>query len=130
MTDTLTKYRQFIASKGTAARSHGFTPRHQWQLFEHQRVTLEFACEKGRSAAFLDTGLGKSRVEAAAAAEFMEASGKPSLILTPLAVARQMQRECQSIGIDAQIVREQSDVTSGVNIANYERLPKLDATVS
>ena len=129
MSATLKQYHDFIASKGTAARSSGFQPRHRWQLFKHQEATLQFACEKGRSAAFLDTGLGKSRVEAAAAAEFMEASGKPSLILTPLAVARQMQRECQAIGVDAAIVREQSDVTSGVNIANYERLPKLDLSV-
>jgi superfamily II DNA or RNA helicase len=129
VTATLQRYREFIASKGTAAGSHGFEPRHQWELFKHQQATLQFACQKGRAAAFLDTGLGKSRVEAAAAAEFMDASGKPSLILTPLAVARQMQRECKAIGIDAQIVREQSDVTSGVNIANYERLPKLDPSV-
>jgi superfamily II DNA or RNA helicase len=125
---TIADYRAFIASKGTAAGSHGFTPRHRWELFRHQQRTLEFACEKGRAAAFLDTGLGKSRVEAAAAAEFMDASGKPSLILTPLAVASQMQRECAAIGIEARIVREQSDVWSGVNIANYERLPKLDPT--
>jgi len=92
----ITAYRQFIASKGTAASSHGFSPSMDWSnLFPHQRATLEFACEKGRSAAFLDTGLGKSRVEAAAAAEFSIASGKPSLILTPLAVARQMIRECE-----------------------------------
>ena len=129
MGSTLQRYREFIASKGTAAGSHGFEPRHQWELFKHQQATLQFTCQKGRAAAFLDTGLGKSRVEAAAAAEFMDASGKPSLILTPLAVARQMQRECKAIGIDAQIVREQSDVTSGVNIANYERLPKLDPSV-
>jgi superfamily II DNA or RNA helicase len=129
VTATLQRYREFIASKGTAAGSHGFEPRHQWELFKHQQATLQFTCQKGRAAAFLDTGLGKSRVEAAAAAEFMEASGKPSLILTPLAVARQMQRECEAVGIDAQIVREQSDVTSGVNIANYERLPKLDPSV-
>ena len=93
MTDLLA-YRQFIASKGTSAQSTGFTMAAQWSdLFPHQRETLRFACEKGRSAAFLDTGLGKSRIEAAAAAEFRDASGKPSLILTPLAVARQMQRE-------------------------------------
>ena len=128
-TATLQRYHQFIASKGTAAGSCGFQPRHKWELFKHQQATLEFACQKGRAAAFLDTGLGKSRVEAAAAAEFTLATGKPSLILTPLAVARQMQRECQSIGIDAQIVREQADVASGVNIANYERLPKLDPSV-
>ncbi len=127
-TATLAAYRQFIASKGTAAQSSGFTPHHDWPtLFPHQWATLQFACEKGRSAAFLDTGLGKSRVEAAAAAEFLAASGKPSLILTPLAVARQMLRECESIGVEARVIREQSDVWPGVNIANYERLPKLDA---
>lgn len=128
-TTDLHGYHQFIASKAVAINGDGFAMRNQWPLFKHQLATLEFACSKGRSAAFLDTGLGKSRVEAAAAAEFMQASGKPSLILTPLAVARQMQRECQAIGIDAQIVREQSDVGSGVNIANYERLPKLDTSV-
>jgi superfamily II DNA or RNA helicase len=124
---TLTDYRAFIASKGTAAASHGFTPANQWlSLFPHQMATLQFVCEKGRAAAFLDTGLGKSRVEAAAAAEFAQQSGRPSLILTPLAVARQMQRECAAIGVDARVIREQSEAGPGVNIANYERLPKLD----
>lgn len=123
----LANYRAFIASKGAAACSIGFSMRSNWEnLFPHQKATLRFACEKARSAAFLDTGMGKSRVEAAAAAEFMQASGKPSLILTPLAVARQMQRECEAIGVESRIVREQSDVWSGVNIANYERLPKMD----
>lgn len=124
---SLTDYRAFIASKGTAAASHGFTPANQWPgLFPHQLATLQFVCEKGRAAAFLDTGLGKSRVEAAAAAEFTQQSGRPSLILTPLAVARQMQRECAAIGVDARVIREQSEAGPGVNIANYERLPKLD----
>jgi len=129
VTATLQRYREFIATKGTAAQSSGFQPQGKWDLFAHQQSTLQFACEKGCSAAFLDTGLGKSRVEAAAAAEFAESSGNPSLILTPLAVARQMVRECAAIGIEARIVREQSDVWSGVNIANYERLPKLDPSV-
>jgi superfamily II DNA or RNA helicase len=127
---TLTDYRAFIASKGTAAASHGFAPANQWPaLFPHQLATLQFVCKKGRAAAFLDTGLGKSRVEAAAAAEFAQQSGRPSLILTPLAVARQMQRECAAIGVDARVIREQSEAGPGVNIANYERLPKLDASV-
>jgi hypothetical protein len=122
-------YHDFIASKANTSNSSGFDPQNNWDLFAHQLATLQFACQKGRSAAFLDTGLGKSRVEAAAAAEFSQASSKPSLILTPLAVARQMKRECEAIGIDATIVREQSDVRPGVNIANYERLPKLDTSV-
>jgi len=122
-------YHDFIASKANTSNSSGFDLQNNWDLFAHQFATLQFACQKGRSAAFLDTGLGKSRVEAAAAAEFSQASSKPSLILTPLAVARQMKRECEAIGIEATIVREQSDVRPGVNIANYERLPKLDTSV-
>lgn len=122
-------YREFIASKGTSAASLGFDPTGKWELFPHQQATLRFACEKGRSAAFLDTGLGKSRVEAAAAAEFSNASGKPSLILTPLAVARQMLRECEAVGVEARVIRDASDVGPGVNIANYERLAKLDTSV-
>lgn len=129
MSVTLRDYRAFIASKGAAASSSGFAMHGKWPgLFPHQRETLRFACEKGRSAAFLDTGLGKSRVEAAAAAEFSQQSGKPSLILTPLAVARQMQRECAAVGVDARVIREQADAGPGVNIANYERLPKLDCS--
>ena len=126
---TLATYHEFIRSKGQHAAGHGFSCSGKWDLFPHQLATLRFACERGRSAAFLDTGLGKSRVEAAAAAEFAEQTGKPSLILTPLAVARQMQRECQAIGVEAVVIRDASDVAPGVNIANYERLPRLDPSV-
>jgi superfamily II DNA or RNA helicase len=126
---SIVAYRDFIASKGKFSGAKGFRRHHDWSLFAHQQAALDFACEKGRTAAFLDTGLGKSRVEAAAAAEFATASGKPSIILTPLAVARQMVRECAAIGVDARIVKDASDVGSGVNIANYERLPKIDSSM-
>ena len=123
----LSDYHAFIASKGASAASAGFPVAGAWPtLFPHQRATLEFVCEKGRSAAFLDTGLGKSRIEAAAADEFRRASGKPSLILTPLAVAQQMRRECEAVGVEARVIREDAEVWPGVNIANYERLAKLD----
>jgi len=125
---SITSYREFIASKGLAAPGAGFQMTGSWDLFPHQLTTLQFACEKGRSAAFLDTGLGKSRIEACAAEEFRIASGRPSLILTPLAVARQMQRECEAAGVEARVIREDHEVWPGVNIANYERLPKLDTS--
>lgn len=122
-------YRAFIASKGAQAKSAGFAPGAlPDRLFPHQRAAVEFACEKGRAAAFLDTGLGKSGVEAVFAHEAMRASGKPALILTPLAVAKQMQRECEAFGIEARVIRDDADVWSGVNIANYERLPKINPT--
>ena len=129
MTFDITQYREFIAAKRAQTEGVGFELSGDWPtLFPHQRATLDFVCQKGRAAAFLDTGLGKSRVEAAAADEFRRASNKPSLILTPLAVARQMQRECEAIGVDSRVVRDDGEVWSGVNIANYERLPKLDVS--
>lgn len=123
----LDAYRAFIASKGAAAQSAGFVPAAlPERLFKHQRSAAEFALGKGRAALFLDTGLGKSGCEAVFADEARRETGKPALILTPLAVARQMQRECEAFGVEAKVVREPEDVGPGVNIANYERLAKLD----
>lgn len=123
------QYRTFIASKGVASHRAGFVAKSiPDRMFAHQRAATEYAIEKGRAALFLDTGLGKSGCEAVFADEARRETNKPSLILTPLAVAKQMQRECEAFGIEARVVRDADDVWSGVNIANYERLSKLDVT--
>jgi hypothetical protein len=124
----LARYRAFIASKGAGVASTGFEPRDlPSRLFAHQRAAVEFACRRGMAGLFLDTGLGKSGCEAVVADQTVRRTGKPALILTPLAVARQMQRECEAFGVDARVIREDAEVGDGVNIANYERLPKLNA---
>lgn len=124
---SLQDYRAFIASKARADVSAGFTPKAiNTAAKSHQRAVLDFALNKGRSAAFLDTGLGKSFIELEFARNCSEETGKPSLILTPLAVAGQMVREGRKFGIDARQIREQSEVGAGVMVANYERLAKLD----
>lgn len=124
---SLKEYREFIASRAPASDRQGFDPMpYPDMVKKHQANTLDFALNRGRSAAFLDTGLGKSFIELEFARQCSEETGKPSLILTPLAVAGQMVREGQKFGIDARQIREQSDVGAGVMVANYERLPKLD----
>jgi len=126
----LEQYRGFIASKVLAARGYGFDPEPMpAEMFHHQKVATEFALRVGRTALFLDTGLGKSFCEIEFARQCIEKTGKPALILTPLAVAEQMRREAERFGIEAKVVREQDDVWPGINIANYERLPKLDPAV-
>jgi hypothetical protein len=125
---SLQEYREFIASRAPASKMHGFQPSPiNDKAKTHQINALEFALQNGRSAAFLDTGLGKSFIELEFARQCADETGKPSLILTPLAVAGQMIREGHKFGIDARQIREQSEVGSGVMVANYERLPKLDA---
>lgn len=124
---SLQDYRAFIASKARADKSAGFTPKQINPAAKaHQAAVLDFSLNKGRSAAFLDTGLGKSFIELEFARQCSEETGKPSIILTPLAVAGQMVREGRKFGIDARQIREQSDVGAGVMVANYERLAKLD----
>lgn len=121
------EYRRFIASRSTKGDNHGFTPGIINPLAKtHQRSTLDFCFNAGKSAAFLDTGLGKSFIELEFAHRCAEETGRPSLILTPLAVAGQMVREGQKFNIDARQIREANEVGAGVMVANYERLPKLD----
>ncbi|MBL4929353.1 helicase-related protein [Fuscibacter oryzae] len=123
----LSRYQDFIASKALGSVNHGFRPEAlPGRLFAHQKTAVEFALEKGRAGLFLDTGLGKSGCEAVFADEARRATNKPALILTPLAVARQLQRECEAFGVEARVIREAEEVWAGVNIANYERLPRLD----
>ena len=127
---SLEEYRAFIAGKVATIRKDGMTPRNTSdKLKEHQRVAVEYALDIGKAAHFLDTGLGKSLCELEWSRQVVEETGKPVLILTPLAVAGQMIREGQKFGIDARQIREQSQVGEGIMVANYERLPKLDTSV-
>lgn len=123
----LASYHDFIGSKSISTQASGFEPVDMpARLFPHQRTAVEYACQQGRGALFLDTGLGKSGCEAVFADQARRKANRPSLILTPLAVAKQMQRECEAFGVEARVVRDDDQVWSGVNIANYERLNKLD----
>lgn len=124
---SLQEYRKFIASRSGAQLGRGFDPKPiNAHAKAHQDAAIRFALSQGRSASFLDTGLGKSFIELEFARQCAEETGKPSLILTPLAVAGQMIREGRKFGIDARQIREAHEVGQGIMVANYERLPKLD----
>ena len=124
---SIQEYRKFIASRAVKGLDRGFEPRAINPMAKrHQEVALEFALTRGKSAAFLDTGLGKSFIELEFARQCAEETGKPSLILTPLAVTGQMVQEGNKFNIEARKIREQSEVGAGIMVANYERLPKLD----
>lgn len=124
---SIQEYRQFIAAKSGKTRAAGMQPGPvNAHAKAHQDAVIRFALNTGKSAAFLDTGLGKSFIELEFARQCADETGKPSLILTPLAVAGQMVREGQKFGIDARQIRDQSEVGAGIMVANYERLAKLD----
>lgn len=127
---SLQEYRDFIASRAVAAQYRGFAPQPiNPAAKSHQTAALEFAMNAGQSASFLDTGLGKSFIELEFARQCADETGKPSLILTPLAVAGQMIREAHKFNIDARQIKEADQVGYGVMVMNYDRLPKLDPSV-
>lgn len=125
----MSEYHSFIRGKHTAVSKSGFEPRNLSDgLFDYQNHCVEFAVRAGRSAMFLDTGLGKTFCQLEFAREVVEHTNQPVLVLTPLAVAAQTAREAAKFGIDAKVIRDDADVFNGVNIINYDRIDKLDVS--
>jgi len=125
-------YAAHLESKRRRVDSVGFAPTRPLnpRLFPYQADLVRWALARGRAALFAGTGLGKSGMELEWASHVAEHTGKPVLLLTPLAVARQMAREAVKFGIGARVIREQSDVTADdrIFICNYDRLHLLDAS--
>ena len=123
-------YLEFLANKTPRAAPAGIEPsRMPAHLADFQQHCTEFALRQGRAALFLDTGLGKTRQQLEWCKQAAAANNGRALILTPLAVARQIEAEGLALGYDVRVIREQSDVLPGINICNYDRLDKLDAGV-
>lgn len=73
-----------------------------------------------------NTGLGKTACELEWCRHAAEATNGRALILTPLAVARQIEREGRRWGYEINVIREQSEARDGISVCNYDRLEKLD----
>lgn len=92
----------------------------------HQANATAFALQQGRAALFLDTGLGKSLCAFAWADNVARHTGMPVLMLAPLGVVAQHQKEAAKFGFDATICRSAEDLRPGLNLANYDRLHLFD----
>lgn len=126
-------YSTFIATKVRRVRPSGFVADvSDGPLFPFQRDCVRWALRQGRAALFADTGLGKTAMQLVWAREVVRHTGMPVLILAPLAVARQTEREAEKFGIvGVRQVLDQDGVTDDVDIAvtNYDRLHKFDPAV-
>lgn len=122
------EYRAFLAKKAPRVHATGLKsfPAMHAQMKPHQRDATAFCLKQGRAGLFLDTGLGKTFCELEFAKYTAEATNGYALILTPLAVAKQIEREAKRFGYDARVIRDQSEAKPGINICNYDRLEKLD----
>jgi len=96
------------------------------KLFDWQSEVVRWSLEKGRSALFENCGLGKTVQQLEWANQVHQKTNKDILIVAPLAVSRQTQREGEKFGIETNIARKQKDVKKGINITNYEMLGHFD----
>lgn len=116
-------YETFLAHKLHSSSAepvpHGDLAGH---LFPHQRDLVAWALRRGRAAIFADCGLGKGPM-LLEWARHVSAHGRV-LVLAPLAVAQQLEREAAKFGVDARYCRE--DTGACIVITNYELLAHFD----
>lgn len=125
-------YAEFVAAKLATHIATGLTgdfDLSSYLLMPHQSDLTGWALRRGRCAIFADTGLGKTRMQLAWADVIHKATGHDVLILAPLAVAAQTVKEGVEIGVAVTHCRELADVRPGINITNYDRLHKFDASL-
>lgn len=124
-------YIDFLKSKQVTVTASGFDvdiSELNSALFDWQKAIVKLALKKGKFALFLDTGLGKTLCQLVWANKVCKHTGGNVLILAPLAVSKQTQKEGEKFGIEVNICRSQSDVKSGINITNYEMLEHFDTS--
>jgi len=121
-------YQQFIESKALTSPKSGFGPGDEISnvLYPFQRDIVKWACRKGRACIFADCGMGKTPMQLEWARQVCEHTRGSVLIVAPLAVSAQTVREGRKFGIGVTACRSQSDVSSGINITNYEMLGHFD----
>lgn len=119
-------YAAFLAARAQQHTGDGFEPAWlpDW-LFDFQRDLVDWAIRMGRAAIFADCGMGKTPMQLVWADNVRCHTGRPVLVVTPLAVSFQTQREAEKFGIDAAVSRDGS-VSAGVTVTNYERLERFD----
>ncbi len=121
------EYAAFLAGKAPRPQATGIEPGDMpGHMFDYQADCVRFALRQGRAAMFLDTGLGKTRIQLEWCRQAADASNGRALLLTPLAVARQIEREGVALGYDVRVIRHQDEARDGINICNYDRLGALD----
>jgi DNA modification methylase len=122
-------YDKFVAAKIRRHLPHGFEPSEiRAPLFDWQKHVVRWAVRQGRAALFEDCGLGKTLQQLEWAEQVSRHTGKPVLILTPLAVAHQTKHEAESFGYVGADVCESQEKAAGVRIVitNYEKLDHFD----
>lgn len=116
----MTDYLQFLETKAKTIKVSGFDAGElNPMLFPFQSFIVRRALKAGKYAIFADCGLGKTFMQLEWAYRVAEYTGKKVLILAPLAVVKQTQKESKHFNIEL----------DNIDVTNYEQLDNIDTSV-
>lgn len=122
-------YQEFLQEKQKTFISSGFEVDEKDlnpHLFDFQKFIVKTALQKGRFAIFADCGLGKTLMQLSWADQVVKHTGKPVLILAPLAVTAQTIKEGEKFGVNIDVVTVDEKQLS--EITNFEQIKNIDAS--
>jgi len=125
----MTSYQDFLLSKQKSHIFSGFDINESElnkSMFEFQKFIVKRALKAGKYAIFADCGLGKTLMQLEWANQVNQHTGKPVLILAPLAVSGQTIKEGKKFHID---VCKYDGGNSPIQISNYEQLENIDTSI-
>ncbi len=126
----MTPYQEFLARKAIIDAPTGIESPTKLNkaLFPFQSAVVKWALQRGRAAIFAGTGLGKTSMQCEWAKHCAEHTGKPGLILAPLAVSHQTIEEARKIlGLEITYAEYAGNIQgNGLFIANYQKLDRFD----
>lgn len=124
-------YEELIKSKTKKVQEVGFDADElNEKLFDFQKFIVKKALKAGRYGVFADCGMGKTFMQIEWAWQVYKFTGKPVLILCPLAVSGQTKEEALKLGYaiqDAQVGN--NALFCEIQISNYEQLKNIDCSI-
>lgn len=120
-------YTDFLQQKRKSHIQSGFTPGELLHdLFPFQKYVVTKALESGKYAIFSGCGTGKTPMQLVWADQVFKHTGKPVLILAPLAVSGQTIQEGKKFHIE--VIRYDGS-ESPIQISNYEQIDNIDVSI-
>ena len=132
-TADMQEYKEFLERKRTKRIESGFHVESadlNPMLFDFQKYCVQRALEAGKFALFEDCGLGKTIQQLEWAEKVKNHTGKPVLILAPLAVISQTIKEGEKFGYDVVEIGStifDQDLKAGIYITNYDNMENIDS---
>lgn len=121
----MSDYEDFLADRAQHSGGDGFEALAiPDRLFPFQAALVDWAVRQGRGAIFADCGMGKTPMELTWADNVRRHTGKPVLVITPLAVTFQFEVEAVKFGFSAATSRA-GTVADDITVTNYERLDRF-----